>query len=321
MHYSSKIAATLLLASAVPTAVSALTLEKIKYGDMDSWVTREVNESGIIGGKTKTVYEIGPNTKINTANKPYTPLGGSPWGTSNVYAHVSGVNKASNAVFPDAHESGKCAKLCSVVEQLKVLGMLNLNVMVSGSIFLGQMIEPISSTSNPYSKMDMGVPYTKRPQALVFDYKVDMPANATRTKATGFGGKKTLPGSDAAVAFVFLQRRWEDPDGTIHAKRVATGGERFKKSTEWVNGHELKLHYGDFSKDPAYAKWLGLQTKGHCYYAKNSKGKMVPVIEEGWDDPDATPTHAIVMLSAGSGEAFVGTEGLTFYVDNVAFGF
>jgi len=43
----------------------------------------------------------------------------------------------------------------------------------------------------------------------------------------------------------------------------------------------------------------------------------VPVIEEGWASADETPTHIIVMFSAGSGEAYVGTEGLTFYVDNI----
>lgn len=44
---------------------------------------------------------------------------------------------------------------------------------------------------------------------------------------------------------------------------------------------------------------------------------MVPVVEEGWDSPDARPTHLIVMFSAGSGEPFTGTPGLTLWVDNV----
>lgn len=314
------LAGLLIIGGALPAP--ALTLEKIKYGDMNSWVTRTVGESGIIGGKKRTVYEIGPNTTIPGENKAYTPLGGSPWGTSNVYAHVSGINKASNAVFPDTRPGGgKCAKLCSMVESLKVLGIVNLDVMVSGSIFLGQMIEPISSTKNPYSKMEMGMPYTKRPKALVFDYKVDMPQALTRTKATGFGGKKTLPGRDAAVVFVFLQRRWEDEKGNLHAKRVGTGGQRFKSGSGWKNAHQIPIHYGDFSTQQGYAKWLGLLPKERSYYARNSKGKMVPVIEEGWDDADATPTHVVLMMSAGSGEAYVGSEGLTFYVDNVAFGF
>ena len=100
-----------------------------------------------------------------------------------------------------------------------MLGIINMSVMVTGSIFLGEMIEPISSTKNPYSKMDMGMPYAKRPKSLVFDYKVDMPNVNTRTKATGFGSQKTLPGRDEAAVFVFLQRRWEDAKGNIHAKR------------------------------------------------------------------------------------------------------
>ena len=46
---------------------------------------------------------------------------------------------------------------------------------------------------------------------------------------------------------------------------------------------------------------------------------MVPVIEEGWDNANATPTHVILMMSSGNGEPYVGTEGLTLYVDNVGF--
>ena len=32
----------------------------IKYGDMDQWIIRKVHESGVIGGNTKLLYEIGP---------------------------------------------------------------------------------------------------------------------------------------------------------------------------------------------------------------------------------------------------------------------
>ena len=45
----------------------------IKYGDMDRWVVRHIKESGIIGGNTKTLYEIGPNRTID-GNTPYTNL-------------------------------------------------------------------------------------------------------------------------------------------------------------------------------------------------------------------------------------------------------
>ena len=39
------------------------------YGDMDNWIVREIHESGIIGGNTKWLYELGPSDTIvgNTA--------------------------------------------------------------------------------------------------------------------------------------------------------------------------------------------------------------------------------------------------------------
>ncbi|MBO4956163.1 MAG: PCMD domain-containing protein [Muribaculaceae bacterium] len=304
----------------LPSAARAQKIEYLKYGDFNNWVTRIIKESGIIGGHEKKVYEIGPSTTI-TGNKAYINMGGSPWGTSNVYAKVMLVVKASNAVEPCVR-SGKnlCAKLCTKLEKVKALGTIDMEVMVAGSIFLGQMIEPVTSTKNPYSKMDMGVPYTKRPKSLVLDYRVDMPSTNTRTKATGLSAKKTLQGRDHAVVFVYLQRRWEDAKGNIHAKRVATGGHKFTSASKWVNGYKIPLVYGDASSHPDL-KWLGLRGKSNAYYARNSKNKLKPVIEEGWDDPNATPTHVVVMISSGAGEPFVGTEGLNLYVDNVGFEF
>ena len=86
------------MVAAVATA-GAETKEKVAYGDFEQWITRTIHESSIIGGKTKTLYEIGPTQKID-GNKAYTNLGGSPWATSNVYAKVVGVVKGSNAVSP-----------------------------------------------------------------------------------------------------------------------------------------------------------------------------------------------------------------------------
>ncbi len=63
---------------------------------------------------------------------------------------------------------------------------------------------------------------------------------------------------------------------------------------------------------------MGLIAQDKSYYARNSKGKMVPVKEVGWDAPDATPTHMLLMASAGSGTAYIGTVGLEFLVDNFA---
>ena len=155
--------------------VWALRLEPIPYGDFSTWKSRGITESKLIGGSHKTVYEIAPEGS-SEGNIPYSNEGGSPWATSNVYAKVAGVVKASNTVSPAIHDGNRCAKMQAKMEEVKVLGLVNMDVMVAGTVFLGQIYEPITSPKGPFSKMEMGIPYSKRPSALVFDYQVDMPA-------------------------------------------------------------------------------------------------------------------------------------------------
>ena len=311
-----KILAASVMLVAVANVSMAETVELVKFGNMDSWVTRTIKESSVLGGKTKKVYEIAPTQTIDGA-KAYVNLGGSPWATSNVYAKVMGVVKTSNAVFPATRNSGHCARLTTILEQCKVLGMMNIEVLVSGSIFLGQMFEPIGNTSNPYSKMEMGIPFTRRPVALKFDYKIVDPESGVLTRATT-GSKKTYAGHDSADVFIYLQRRWEDADGNIHAKRVGTGRERFRGNSDWKNGHRIKVMYGNATTQSGYKSYMGLLSGSKAYYARNSKGKMVPVSEEGWDDASATPTHLIIMASAGSGTAYEGQLGMELWIDNIS---
>lgn len=306
------------------TIILSLTLtaksqnvEKIAFGDFEQWETRNLHESKLIGGNTKTLYEIAP-TRTVEGNIAYTPQGGSPWATSNVYAHVHGITKGSNAVIPVKRPTGgKAAKLQCIMEHCKALGIINIDVVVGGSIFLGQMFEPVTSTKNPYSKMEMGIKFNKRPKALRYDYRLEMPEEDIRTYSSGFGKKKTYPGRDKAEVFIILQRRWEDEKGNIYAKRVGTGREQLSKDTGgWINNHTLPVHYGDITKESFYKPYMGLISGDKAYYARNSKGKMVPVQEIGWDSPDATPTHLLIMASAASGNAYIGTIGLNLSVDN-----
>lgn len=308
----------LTLSMSVPVALSAQRVEMIKYGDFESWVTRPIKESGIIGGETKNVYAVGPNATI-PGGRPYTNTGGSPWASSNVMAKVMGITKTSNAVFPDQRSAGnRCVKMTSGIESCRAAGMVNIDVMVAGSLFLGKMLEPIKSTKNPYSNMEMGIPFNKRPAGLRYDYRLEIPAGAQRIYSSGFGSKRTIPGADKAEVLVLLQRRWEDAEGNIYAKRVGTGRELLGSATSgWVNDHRLTIKYGDITGRPDYKPYMGLIEKSKSYYARNSRGKMVPVQEVGWDDANATPTHVILMMSSGSGEPYTGTPGMTFWVDNV----
>lgn len=312
------IGSILALTSTVATQTVSAQFNILKYGDFESWITRPIKESRIIGGQTKNVYAVGPNATV-TGGKPYTNTGGSPWGTSNVLAKVAGITKTSNAVYPDERSAGnRCCKLTTQIEHCKAVGVIDIDVLVAGTLFLGRMLEPIKSTSNPYSKMEMGIPCNKRPKSLRYDYKVLVPRNGETVYSSGMGKKKTHPGTDKAEVFVLLQRRWEDADGNIYAKRVGTGRERFSASTSgWINGHNLVVNYGDISDKSFYQPYMGLIPAEKSYYARNTKGKMVPVKEVGWDSADATPTHIIVMFSAGCGEPYTGTPGLTLWVDNV----
>lgn len=304
------LSAIILLMALCGLPIKAQSVEKIKYGDFDSWITRNIKESKVLGGKVKKVYAIGPEGVLGST--PYQGNPNSPWATSNVMAKVMGVTKGSNAVYPEPREGhGRCARLSTEIEHCQAAGLISMDVVVAGTVFLGKMIEPIKSTKNPYSKMEMGVPYNHRPEALVFDYKLNIPCN-TRLYSSGFGSKKELPGADKAEALVLLQRRWEDEDGNIYAKRVGTGRELMGKSTAgWINGHKVAIHYGDASS--VYP----IIPKGRSYYAKNRKGRMMPVQEVGWDSPDAVPTHLIVLFSSGSGAPYTGTIGSEFCIDNV----
>ncbi len=319
---STKLLIISLIVASAGSISSSARIEPLKYGDFSHWLKRTVKESGIIGGATKTIYEIAPNKTV-PQNTPYSNASGSPWATSNVYAKVKGIVKGSGTVSPFDRGGGNlCARMQSKMEHVKVLKLINMDVMVAGSIFLGQVFEPISSTSKPFAKMEMGIPYTKRPSALVYDYKVDMPNANTRVRSSGLGSKKTLQGRDNAEVYVLLQKRWEDEKGNIYAHRVGTGRERFNKSSAgWVNGHRLPIRYGNISNKPGYKPWMGLLDGDKAYYAKNSKGKLVPVHEIGWADENETPTHVLMMASSSCGEPYVGTEGITLYVDNVGFAF
>ena len=53
-------------------------------------------------------------------------------------------------------------------------------------------------------------------------------------------------------------------------------------------------------------------------YTVNSKGKSVPIKEIEWDESGVdTPTHIVLRISAGCGEAYVGDIINKLWLDNV----
>lgn len=292
-------------------------IEMVPYGDMQQWAERHIKESGLIGGKVKTLYALGP-AEVIEGNKPYIyGHQGNPWTVSNAYAKVSGIEKASCTTMPELRSPGDyCARLDTKLDGVTVLHMIDLKVMVAGTLFSGRTLEPVSNkgAKDPYNVIDVGSPYTGHPIAFIVDYKADVAQSndITYAKATAF--PKHREGHDCAEMFIYLQRRWEDAEGHIHAERVATGYERIYDTVpEWQNDHRVPIHWGDITGRADYHDYEGLN--GHHFKMMNSRGEMVPVVEDGWSN--AEPTHMILFFTASRYEAFVGHEGNTLWVDNV----
>lgn len=299
-------------------SLTAQTQEReapLAFGDMDQWVVREIHESGIIGGKTKHLYELGPTDTI-IGNTAYHNQGGSPWANSNVMAKVAGVVKTNTSVFPEKRGEGWCSRLETRLESVKVMGLIDIEVIAAGSLFLGTVHEPIKGTKNPQAMLGSGVPFTKRPKALRFDYKAKLAPEKNRIRSTGFSRKSTVAGQDSIEVNLFLQKRWEDKEGNIYAKRIGTMVQRYAADSKgWVNGATYPIHYGDFTSSPEFKPYMRIQVEER--YSLNSKGKSVPIKEIGWAEEGEEPTHIIMQFTSSHGGAYIGSPGNTMWVDNV----
>ena len=285
------------------------------YGDMDNWIVREIHESGIIGGNTKWLYELGPSDTI-VGNTAFRNMGGSPWATSNVMAKVAGVVKTNTSVFPEKRGDGMCARMETRYESVKVFGLVDIEVIAAGSVFLGTVHEPIKGTKNPQAMLQSGVPFSKKPKALRFDYKVKAAPEKNRVRSTGFSRKSTVAGQDSLAVILLLQKRWEDAEGNVYSKRVGTMVQRYTESTpDWVNDATYPILYGNITSKPEYKPYMRIQVEER--YTLNSKGKSVPIQEVGWAEPGEAPTHMVLQFTYSHGGAYIGSPGNTFWIDNV----
>ena len=296
-------------------AASAQSYEKVPFGDFEQWAVRYVTESQIIGGQEKTLYVIGPIDTVR-GNEVY-DYKNTIWSTSNAFAKVMGVVKISNNVTPDNGPMGKCAKLATQIATCKVAGMLNIKVLAAGSIYWGKMLEPVTGVSDPFAFIDWGIPFTKRPKALVLNYKSNIPNTGKLVKGTT---TRTIEfdGYDPAEILFVLQYRWEDDKGNIHAKRVGTVIYHVDQSSDgWMKDFRIPVIYGDARKAANYQPYMGLLSGDRTMYAINSKGKKKPILEEAWADADCPVTHAIMWLSSGSCGAFIGALDNVLWVDEI----
>ena len=298
-----------------PLMVTAQVYEKVPFADFEQWTVRYITESKIIGGQEKILYVVGPTDTI-CGNVVY-DYKNTIWSSSNAYAKVAGVTKTSTNTTPDRGPTGKCAKLATQMASCKVAGLINIKVLAAGSIFWGQMQEPISGISNPYAVMSWGIPFTKRPKAMVLNYKAKIPNTGKLIRSTTFRASE-FEGYDPAEIVFVLQYRWEDAEGNIHAKRVGTAMCLVEKSTSgWVMDFRVPVIYGDARKSKDFKPYMDLITGYKNMYAFNSKGKKKVIVEEEWADANCPVTHAIMWFSSGSCGAFIGALDNVLWVDEV----
>ncbi len=277
-------------------------------GTFDNWSVREIHESGIIGGGMKYLYEFygSPKDTLRTGGALVKPAD-YPWRTNNVLAVVAGVTKGTTAVFPEKRGDGYCARI-----EVQKTTVASINVVVQGAFFLGDLPEPVKDTKSPMLKVLYGIPFEGRPSALVFDYK-------TTVGNPVIHGNKVAEGEDCPVAQIYLQKRWTDGNGVIHALRVGTGVIRLAETKkDWVNGYRLEVKYGDISKDADFVDYQGLvDNPDIAFSTKDSSGKSVQVLEEGWASADTEPNFLIINFLASCREAYYGAVGNVLWIDNV----
>lgn len=266
-------------------------VELVPFGDFEHWTGQQIKESALIGGKTKTLYKIG-----------------GPWSSSNAHARALGVDKVSVSVTPEKRGEGTCCRMESTLEVVKALG-IDFKALATGSIYTGKLQEIVGmkQSSDPNSAIDMGMPFTGRPSALILDYKA-LIRNSPAVYAPARTKVREVEGRDHGHITLILQHRWEE-NGHVYAYRVGTAVQLIERTTEWRNDFRLPVVYG---KAGEAAKELS----ANRHKTHNSKGEMVFIEEVGFRE-DVTPTHLVLQISAGSMLPFTGCPGNVVWCDNI----
>ena len=266
-------------------------IEPIPFGDFEHWKSSTIKESSLIGGQTKTLYKIGGS-----------------WSSSNAHAKAFGIDKVSVSVTPEKRGEGTCCRMESTLETVSAIG-IDFKALATGSIFTGKMIDVVGmkQSNDPNSAIDMGVPFTGRPSALILDYKAHI-QNATAVYAPAKTKVKEVAGRDKGHITLILQHRWEE-NGHVYAYRVGTAVQYINQTTDWKNDFRLPIVYGDAGK-------ASKELSNNRHKTHNSEGKMVCIEEVDFRE-DVQPTHLIIQISAGSMPPFTGCPGNTIWVDNI----
>lgn len=287
---------------------------QLNYSSLDNWYSRKLKESILLSGNTIELYGVG---KVDAKSdffdlKLKDPA--SPWGTTNVYAKMV-LDVGNTRVIPEKRENGYSCRLETKIRKDNIAGF-KVDVLLAGTLFVGELIEPVHGMKDPIKNVSQGIPFTGMPKAVKFDYKYMVGKN--RVKATT--NVSTVAGADKAEFAIILQKRWEDANGNVFATRIGGARQFFTGTqTQWINSASFPVTYGDVTHLPQYdPKTMGLIPSVGEVYVKNSKGKMVPLVETSWGKPGDVPTHMILYFTSSyEGVQYVGSTESVFWVDNI----
>jgi hypothetical protein len=287
---------------------------QLNYSSLDFWYSRKVKESILLSGNTIDLFGVG---MVDAASDFYdTTLRDvrSPWCTSNIYSKMV-LDLGNTRVIPEKRGTGSCCRLETAIRKDNIAG-LKIEVLIAGTLFLGEMIEPVRSLKDPIKNVNQGIPFTKKPKAIKFDYKYTV--GNLRVKAVY--SIDPAEGTDKSEFCLILQKRWEDKNGNVFATRIG-GARHFFIGTvsQWINGAVFPVSYGDVTHLPEYdSKTMGLIPGTGEVFVKNSQNNMVPLIETGWGKSDDIPTHLILYFTSSyEGVQYIGSPESKFWVDNI----
>ncbi len=157
-----------------------------------------------------------------------------------------------------------------------MLGLINIKVLAAGSLFLGDVREPITSTKDGPKAINSGY---FRSLHVLRQYNLTIKhicLNSSQPYQTQNGIQWSIHCGRSRLCHcrtLLCRSAMKMLRGNITAKRVGTMVVKYGKSTNgWVNDATYTIHYGDIRHMAGYdAATMGLRSTD---YARNSKGRV-----------------------------------------------
>ena len=152
-------------------------------------------------------------------------------------------------VYPEKRGDGSCCRLETAIRKDNIAG-LKVEVLIAGTLFVGELNEPVRGLKDPLKNVNQGIAFSKKPKAVKFDYKYSVGNQRVKSCFIVSIRRKGL----IRQSFVSFFRN----DGKIRMGTclppvlVAPVGFFTGTVSQWVNGAKFPVSYGDCTRLPEY---------------------------------------------------------------------